>query len=353
VDGIAFQGSLASEQSRADCYGPLAQLTGSRQHFVLRRQGGELSVRGPSGAWRVGTEAGAVCGSAATSVSFAGVLPPLSHLLVGFGGGGFEPGSPYTSGEISNLELRLLDDPDDCPEGTIACDSESGQSTCVDTSQSAEHCGACGARCEAHAICENGRCRCGSQSGLPGITECDGACVDPMTSLDHCGGCGNRCKLVCLAGACDPITGGTCDSPFEIPTEGGELLLALPPLSSPDGYGDYTVFYGCEAGYYDNVQNLFVGTWTPSRSGNAFVDVDVGEPDFESGGVLDSIVGITADPYCGTWLACNDDIVPTQVIGSHLRYPVVAGTTYKVGVEFWSHRPPGASSAKLRIGFER
>jgi hypothetical protein len=156
-----------------------------------------------------------------------------------------------------------------------------------------------------------------------------------------------------LNGACDPIAQGDCTSPFEIPKDGGELLLALPPLSSPDGYGANTNFYGCSPGYdYYYMCNLLVGSFTPTKSGTVALDVDVGEA---SSGTypLDSVVGITSDPSCGTWLACNDDIVLYEQVGSHLTYPVEAGTTYYVGVEFYNYRPVEAQTAKLRVGFER
>ena len=93
-----------------------------------------------------------------------------------------------------------------CPAGQSACDNQ-----CIDTSASAEHCGACGQRCPAGTACartDGGTPRC-DLACMPGETVCGAACVATDTNVDHCGQCDLRCALripnavtACHAGAC-------------------------------------------------------------------------------------------------------------------------------------------------------
>jgi hypothetical protein len=299
--------------------------------LALRREGSEVTVVAP----RIDG-----CGTLEQSVRYAGPLPPLSALLVGFGGDPFSGCSGARQrGTVSNLKLRLLDDPADCPNDQERCGSASEQASCVDVKESAEHCGACGDPCSANEWCRDGACHCAE---LPGILACEGVCVDPKTSLEHCGICGRACKSQCLDGLCDPISVGDCASPFEIPPEGGTLGLVFPDEARP---GSYEV---CEI----NVVNPLVGEWIPERDGLAVVEVQPTEQSLQSEPPLDTVLAVTPDPSCGQWLACNDDIVLGVEIGSHLEWPVVAGTSYRLMVGGWDYGTGAVGLAEMTVGFK-
>jgi alpha-tubulin suppressor-like RCC1 family protein len=91
-----------------------------------------------------------------------------------------------------------------CPGTQRLCDG-----LCVDLQSSAQHCGACGERCEpqsnATATCAMGNCERGC---LAGFGDCDGdptnGCeTDTRESAAHCGHCGNGC------GGGTPVCNGT------------------------------------------------------------------------------------------------------------------------------------------------
>jgi len=71
-----------------------------------------------------------------------------------------------------------------CGEGLVWCNGG-----CVNILLDRNNCGECGKRCDALAICNNGRCEC--QFGL---VECNGNCVDTKTDKQNCGECGHACN---------------------------------------------------------------------------------------------------------------------------------------------------------------
>jgi hypothetical protein len=130
------------------------------RRMTLRREGNKVTVSVPR-------DDG--CGIAERTITYSGAVPDLPALLVGSGGGDFAPCTlshidkttvTFTngSGTLSNVELRLLDDPGQCPGTEALCGKGSQEPACVDTKTSSEHCGACGHACGANEICTEGRC---------------------------------------------------------------------------------------------------------------------------------------------------------------------------------------------------
>lgn len=101
---------------------------------------------------------------------------------------------PLGLGEDTAKALCALAPRVQCLEGKAPCDGR-----CVDLTQDAQNCGACGVHCAAGDPCQGGVCGC--DAGLKG---CGGTCYDTQSSAFHCGTCGNRCDAgtVCRAGAC-------------------------------------------------------------------------------------------------------------------------------------------------------
>jgi hypothetical protein len=95
-----------------------------------------------------------------------------------------------------------------CNAGFTECNG-----ACVDTSASAQHCGACDTPCKAGEVCQGGKC----ESNCGTLTDCGGACVNTTTSLAHCGNCSNACVAngngtpTCAAGKC----GISCNAGFD------------------------------------------------------------------------------------------------------------------------------------------
>lgn len=97
-----------------------------------------------------------------------------------------------------------------CPSGQTLCGG-----TCVSTTASADHCGACGMSCPAPVFpnmvraCQSGQCGAVCTAGF---ANCDGlmgnGCeVDTRVTPQHCGACGRSCSLAnatptCLGGSC-------------------------------------------------------------------------------------------------------------------------------------------------------
>jgi Stigma-specific protein, Stig1 len=128
------------------------------RRLTLRRNGNRLSLA-------VARDDG--CGVAERTVDYSGALGDLPALLIGFGGGNFAGCDPWSgAGTISNLELRLLDDPEHCPDTQALCAGASGAPSCVDITTSNEHCGSCGHACAANEVCSSGICN----TDDPGIT---------------------------------------------------------------------------------------------------------------------------------------------------------------------------------------
>lgn len=107
-----------------------------------------------------------------------------------------------------------------CAPGERRCDGR-----CVNPSNDAENCGACGVLCR-DGTCTRGACACSPGAwrcegrcveraedcpcnnrgeGRPcclGWLRCDGRCVSPYGDEANCGGCGIRCPGVCTWGRC-------------------------------------------------------------------------------------------------------------------------------------------------------
>lgn len=89
-----------------------------------------------------------------------------------------------------------------CPDGTELCGA-----SCIDTSQSTNHCGGCDNRCDswAHAspICVNSVCGFECDEGFYDCDEVDATgCEDDLTSLENCGDCGDLCDPDNAVGSC-------------------------------------------------------------------------------------------------------------------------------------------------------
>ena len=102
--------------------------------------------------------------------------------------------------------------PDGCG-GTIACPCTGGLTccgeTCIDTSDDANNCGACGNRCAPWQTCDNGACTptCASRCSAPCTfcyTQLDGNVVCGGPILTTCN------EFPCTATSCGPAGGGTC-----------------------------------------------------------------------------------------------------------------------------------------------
>jgi hypothetical protein len=317
--------SMETPDTRVSCLGDRYWTVETRRNVVLRRVGNRLSV---------GVNRDDGCGMAERTVTYTGALPELPALLVGFGGGNLAGCDPSAgSGTITNLALRLLDDPSRCPATQELCGGGLQESTCVDTRLSPEHCGACGHACAANELCVAGTCVC---SDSPGILSCDGACVDSFTDIDHCGACGQVCAASCIAGACQVVSPtGSCNAPLLLDPEGGSTTLDFSHSES-----DLTQI--CSV----NVSNRLVLSFTPSVSGLATLELDVGTT------TLDTVLGVTEATVCSDWPACNDDDDLFDLgYGSRVVLPVVAGTTYLIGAGLRSGEPL-RETAELRIGIE-
>ena len=150
------------------------------------------------------------------------------------------------------LVVACREDPDVCSVGEEFCPDGVG---CVNTSNNASHCGACGNACEGTARCIMGECtpacaneeydcdptidatRCVNLNSdrencgycdtpceedetctagecilcSPPFTRCANACIDLNTSFQHCGECDRICHGVCACGVCYPTDGDVPD----------------------------------------------------------------------------------------------------------------------------------------------
>jgi hypothetical protein len=95
-----------------------------------------------------------------------------------------------------------------CIAGFGDCDGNPANGCEVNLSNSAAHCGACGAVCTLpHATATCARSACAIAACDAGFADCDGnptnGCeVDTQTSAAHCGRCGQVCTFTNAAGAC-------------------------------------------------------------------------------------------------------------------------------------------------------
>ncbi len=123
---------------------------------------------------------------------------------------GFDATSVATDGGDAGSPDAGIDTGPICPSGQTLCGG-----TCVSTTASADHCGACGMSCPAPVfpnmvrVCQSGRCGAVCAAGF---ANCDGlmgnGCeVDTRATPQHCGACGRSCSLAnatptCLGGSC-------------------------------------------------------------------------------------------------------------------------------------------------------
>jgi hypothetical protein len=300
-----FSGPKNEEE--AACVGSDYLPIDARTRVVLTRRAGSI---------RVSTPLAGHCGTRDATVDYAGALPDLGAVLVGFGGPPLAGCAPDVGGgTITNLSLRLLSHPEACPPGHARCGDGPVEPSCVDTSRSPEHCGACGHGCGALEICRAGECVC---SEAPEVLECDGACVDSKTSDRHCGNCGNRCRAFCSGGVCDLLY-GTCAEPAVVPRGGGRFSI---DLTRTDDLKVTTVRCGSTL---ESVANSVVFVWTPEKSGTGIVDVDVGRD------VRDVLLTLTAasNSECSSWDVC---VNKTYASPDRILAGVVAGTPYLLSV---------------------
>ncbi|MFO0652052.1 MAG: hypothetical protein U0326_37880 [Polyangiales bacterium] len=91
-----------------------------------------------------------------------------------------------------------------CESGFADCDMTASNGCETNLSTASANCGACGRACAAGEVCAAGSC----QGTCPrGQTTCAGSCVDTQTDAMHCGACDRACALAnatetCTAGAC-------------------------------------------------------------------------------------------------------------------------------------------------------
>src|SRR5207302_8450619 len=106
-----------------------------------------------------------------------------------------------------------------CLCGSVAC--ASGQtccgSTCVDTRNNFNNCGACGHACRQGEQCMSSTCKCNGGAGCVGNQVCcslitgSGGCFDLSNGPEHCGACtkppcpaGQMCQQgVCVDSPCN------------------------------------------------------------------------------------------------------------------------------------------------------
>jgi hypothetical protein len=323
-EGASF--SLEKEGFSFSCEGYQDVGPDAWQPVVLRRRGGVVSVVVPTSF---------ACGASERTLTYAGALPELDALLIGFGGGSFDACQAHASaGTIANLKLRLPDDPLDCPASRTHCEKSSTEPSCVDLAASSEHCGACGHACAAQESCQDGRCTC---SEALGILECDGACVDTSSSIAHCGSCGHACAERCVRGRCDLM--GDCVAPLEIPPSGGKWALDFVPGA------EFQYLSVCNALPFWS-PGFSILSWIPDVSGNAVIEADVGDTS------LNTLLVMTDqwDGLCFNWPQCNDDGAELG-LGSRLEAPVIAGTQYRIGVGL-TRPTEEPQEAELRIRVE-
>lgn len=111
---------------------------------------------------------------------------------------------------LNDGDLTEPPDGSHCPDEAPAwCDD-----TCVDTASDVNHCGGCGAVCEASSQVEGLTCVAGAcvvTACKEGFDDCDkehenGCEAELAVSKEHCGACGTACVTECLNGACnDPV----------------------------------------------------------------------------------------------------------------------------------------------------
>lgn len=123
-------------------------------------------------------------------LSLDGALPPLENS----GSGGSCSAAP-TSASGSGGSV-CSGGAGGCPANSTACGTPP---VCIDTANSAAHCGGCDNACPSGMVCNASTCGC-----PPSMNECSGACSNPKVDPLNCGGCGMACATgqACQGGGC-------------------------------------------------------------------------------------------------------------------------------------------------------
>jgi hypothetical protein len=315
----------AGGETFAESAGVTCRTPGASRRFTLRKTASEVSVR-------VAADDG--CGIDEQRLPYLDALMPLPALLIGFGGSsdasGFQPCPANAAGSISNVSLRLLDDPNDCPDGKRACALEGGEPACFDTSLSPLHCGACGNACNPGEACQQGECVCTAQSGF---AKCGDDCaVDLSSSPEHCGECFHACDTSCVSGSCD--VGTECESALTLASESVDPL-AVDFSTLPEDPIEI-----CEA---EADRALFM-SWTAPRSGEAFLLYEFEGP---AGQVSDEVlVAVGDDLTCSSWLKCDYFTLFPAGYGE-LTFDVEEGTEYRIVLATPTGNAPGRGALSL------
>lgn len=274
---------------------------------LLRREGGLVTVL---------TADDSSC-EQQTQLHYSGALPDLSTLMFASVRDCFNG-----SGRLSNLELRLLSDPDDCPAGTELCGGGAG-ANCVDTDSSQEHCGQCGNECEAGLACVDGACTCDDR-----YLACGSTCVDPQIDYDHCGSCTGVCDQFCFVGQCD--VGETCEAAAVLPSGSTKVtfdpwyqLVDFPALCSAASIGDAAF------------------SWTAEKSGLTTVEVQGVE------GELGLELAVTEDGTCAQLTKCEAGYQAELAGGQRVVFRAEANTEYRIVVALIEDLP--VTLTELRI----
>ncbi len=110
-----------------------------------------------------------------------------------------DPDSEYFP-ESGGYDLQVDDiefiEPGGCADGEELCGFG-----CVDYQTDHDHCGGCGAACDATRVCEGGTCVCPT-----GYTDCNGECTNLDIDAQNCGACGASCTGPCEGGSCQEST---------------------------------------------------------------------------------------------------------------------------------------------------
>lgn len=176
----------APTQSGFVCSGAVTGIPEAWHHVSLRRRSGEVSmhVTGGDGCGTLGPDA---------TVAYPGPVDGFTDVLVGWGGKRGPQGWVVRCKDgsarmtVDNVVLRALP----CPDGGESCtDPVTGQSVCVDVSESPEHCGGCFAPVGAVEACVDAEPVCAETTcTTPGSGLL--SCADLTSSPNHCGSCGN------------------------------------------------------------------------------------------------------------------------------------------------------------------
>ncbi|MEI8256800.1 MAG: MXAN_6577-like cysteine-rich protein [Deltaproteobacteria bacterium] len=110
--------------------------------------------------------------------------------------------TPDAAGADTAREASTADvaDAPPCAPPQMPCDG-----VCADLATDVTHCGACGRRCPAGAVCTGGAC--GAIGCAGGELRCQGLCVAVAADNANCGACGRVCRSgdACIDGACQLV----------------------------------------------------------------------------------------------------------------------------------------------------